>query len=127
MCDYRKGEQAAGKMAVDPDPFQNTRSLETEAGREARLRGAMERAYVAVGAGASEPLTVDNVEAAFSFLRPWDVDQADRGQQVRDVLVQAAKTILRTVPPSPMRTRALNHLIDARMLADAGIMFRGRF
>ena len=74
----------------------------------------------------SQRLTLDTVDAAFRY-QPWDELQRDQGEQVRDVLVAAAKVILRTVPDTPLRTRALNNLIDARMLANAAISFRGRF
>ena len=71
-------------------------------------------------------LTLDTVDDAFRYQR-WDEFQRDHGAQVRDALVAAAKVILRTVPDTPLRTRALNCLIDARMLANASISFRGRF
>lgn len=74
----------------------------------------------------SERLTLDNVETAFTY-HPWNLDQKDDGDQVREALITAAKTILRNVPESPTRTRALNCLVDARMLANAAITHRGRF
>lgn len=70
-------------------------------------------------------LHLDNVEEVFRY-QPWNPDQVDAGNQVRDALVLAAKTILRTVPPSPSRTRALNAVMDARMLANQAISFFGR-
>lgn len=75
---------------------------------------------------ASERLTLDNVDAAFRY-QSWNSDQVARGEQVREALVAAAKAILRTVPECPQRTRALNHLIDARMIANAAITFDGLF
>lgn len=84
-------------------------------------------------AGAQQPvtqgaagLTLANVEHAFTY-QPWDPDQAVAGDIVREVLIAAAKAFLRVVPAGPSRTRALNNLIDARMLANQGITFRGRF
>ena len=71
-------------------------------------------------------VTIDNVEDAFTY-QPWHAKQTDAGQQVREALVAAAKTILRLVPDGPMRTRAINDLIDARMKANAAISFSGRF
>ena len=74
----------------------------------------------------SDELTLDTVEEAFRYHR-WNDEQADRGAQVRDALVLAAKIILRVVPRCPARTRALNHLQDARMLANHAITHNGRF
>ena len=44
-----------------------------------------------------------------------------------DALKAAAMEIMIHVPPSPSRTRALNHLIDARMLANAAITHKGKY
>ena len=74
----------------------------------------------------SERLSLYNIEDAFQYRR-WNDQQEDAGAHVRDALVNAAKVILRTVPETPLRTRALNMLIDARMVANAAITFRGRF
>ena len=74
----------------------------------------------------SERFTLDNIDDAFRY-QPWDECQRDHGEQVRDALVAAAKVILRTVPDTPLRTRALNCLIHSRMLANCAISFRGRF
>lgn len=74
----------------------------------------------------TERLTMGNVDDAFRY-QPWDAQQQDAGQIVRDALVTAAKAILQHVPESPLRTRALNNLVDARMIANAAITFRGQF
>lgn len=71
-------------------------------------------------------LTLGNVADAFEY-HPWGPDQREAGEIVREALVAAAKAILRSVPQGPSRTRALNHLIDARMIANAAITHRGRF
>jgi len=71
-------------------------------------------------------LTLDNVEHAFTF-QVWNDDQKQRGAEVVGDLIQAAKTILRNVPECPTRTRCLNNLIDARMLANAAITHEGRY
>lgn len=68
----------------------------------------------------SHELTLDNVEDAFQY-HPWGVRQAASGAQVREALVAAAKAVLRNVPRSPLRTRALNMLVDARMLVNMAI------
>lgn len=74
----------------------------------------------------AERITLDNVEEAFTF-QSWKEDQQDAGKAVREALVGAARVILNYVPESPLRTRALNNLVDARMLANAAITFKGRF
>lgn len=71
-------------------------------------------------------LSVDNVEEVFRY-HPWDSVQVDRGAQVTDALIAAAKVILCVVPRCPARTRALNHLQDARMVANHAITHSGRF
>lgn len=73
-----------------------------------------------------EELTLENIEAAMNY-QPWDASQIAAGAAVREALTIAAKAILQNVPRSPMRTRALNHLVDARMVANGAITFRGRF
>lgn len=87
---------------------------------------AGERAQTAYGAPLSEPITLENVEAAMQY-HPWGVEQLEAGNQCRESLTAAIRTILRTVPNCPLRTRAINHLVDARMIANAAITFRGRF
>lgn len=78
-------------------------------------------AVTTMGEGSSSSeLTLDNVEDAFRY-HPWDARQHDRGMQVRDALVNAAKVMLRVVPRGPARTRALEYLRDARMLANHAI------
>lgn len=67
-------------------------------------------------------LTLDNVTDAFEY-HPWDDDQKTRGEIVRHNLAAAAEVILANVPRSPLRTRALNAIFDARMLANAAITF----
>ena len=73
-----------------------------------------------------ERLTLDNVDEAFKY-QPWDAEQQKAGEAVRGALVEAARTILASVPETPLRTRALNNLVDARMIANAAITFKGRF
>lgn len=65
-------------------------------------------------------VTIDNVEAVFTY-QPWNEEQTKRGQAVRDALVAAAKVIFENVPRCPARTRVINSLIDARMIANAAI------
>jgi hypothetical protein len=74
----------------------------------------------------SEPFTLDNIDAAMRY-QPWNVDQMQAGEEVRDALTMAAKAILRRVPDGPFRSVALREIINARMNANAAISFRGRF
>ena len=74
----------------------------------------------------NERLSLHNIDDAMRY-QPWTRDQQDAGEQVREVLTQAAKTILRTVPDGPFRSVALRNILDARMNANAAISFRGRF
>lgn len=89
---------------------------------EARVFADMEKqAQRAVGA---QGLTLENVEQAFTW-QPWDREQKEQGDQVREALIAAVRTVLRVVPPSPARTRALNELLDARLHANTAITWRG--
>lgn len=71
-------------------------------------------------------LNEQNIERAFTYQR-WNEEQQKAGEAVRESLIAAAKVIVATVPETPLRTRALNALIDARMLANAAITFNGEF
>lgn len=72
----------------------------------------------------------DNAEAEgavcslFTY-KPWDSDQVAAGSAVREKLIDAYLAILKHVPASPSRTRALNMLTDCRMLVNQAITFRG--
>lgn len=48
-------------------------------------------------------------------------DQAERYAQVREAVLDAAKTIVRLTPCSAEQTRALNALDETMMLANAAI------
>ncbi len=75
---------------------------------------------------APQRLSLNNVEHVFTY-QPWNEDQIARGREVTQALIQAAKTILQNVPECPMRTRALNNIIDARMIANAAITHDGLY
>lgn len=75
---------------------------------------------------APERFTLENVEEAFSY-KSWTPEQVAAGKEVTAALIQAAKKILLYIPESPLRTRALNMLFDARMVANAAITHEGRF
>lgn len=58
---------------------------------------------------------------------PWDKEQGDKGEAVRNALASAYRAIIESVPPCPTRTRALNMLTDCRMVCNAAITFKGRY
>lgn len=68
--------------------------------------------------------TLNGIDDLFRY-HPWDIEKIDCGNAVRDALKGAYHAILANVPPSPSRTRALNCVTDARMLANAAITFDG--
>lgn len=75
----------------------------------------------------TEELSLDNIDAAMTY-QPWDESwQSLAADLVKETLTIAARAILRYVPRSPRRTLALQHLINARMDANAAISFKGRF
>ena len=74
----------------------------------------------------SERLTLANIEHAFTY-QTWNEDQARQGREVTSALIAAAKAVLMNVPECPMRTRALNNLVDARMIANAAITHSGLY
>ena len=65
------------------------------------------------------------VENLFGY-HPWTDEQKDAGKPVCEALAEAYKAILAHVPSSPTRTRALNAITDARMLANQAITFNGQ-
>jgi hypothetical protein len=71
-------------------------------------------------------ITKEIVSEIFTYY-PWEVEQIDSSNEIRDSLAKAFKTVVNVVPPSPTRTRALNAIIDARMLANAAITFKGKY
>lgn len=69
-----------------------------------------------------------NAKAMISELftyRPWDEEQEMQGAKVNKHLQEAYLAIVMHVPSSPSRTRALNMITDARMLANQAITFKG--
>jgi hypothetical protein len=67
-----------------------------------------------------------NVEEAFTY-QPWNEEQVAAGKEIREKLMDAARAMLKGCPETPLRTRAINALVDARMLANAAITFNGKF
>jgi len=73
-------------------------------------------------------IEIEEVERSIKELMtyaPWTKEQIEAGEVVRDALAKAYFAILSSVPSSPSRTRALNLLTDARMLANQAITFKG--
>lgn len=97
--------------------------IKTAEAQESLARGAQEYNPPRI---APQRVNLDNVESVFTY-QPWRPDQTVRGRAVTAALIDAAKTILRNVPECPTRTRAINNLIDARMLANAAITHDGRY
>lgn len=72
------------------------------------------------------PEVHEEIEKLFQYA-PWDAAQRESGEMVRTALREAYEVLIERVPPSPTRTRALNHLIDARLLANTAISFKGAY
>jgi hypothetical protein len=85
-------------------------------------QGTAPRDYPGEPARSPFELTLENVEQAMRY-QPWNAQQVEQGDQVREALTTTAKTILRLLPRSPIRTRVLNELINLRMLANQAISF----
>lgn len=58
---------------------------------------------------------------------PWTDDQREDGEEVRRVLLNAAKTIVAVVPAGPDRSVALRKLREARMDANSAITHGGKY
>jgi hypothetical protein len=56
----------------------------------------------------------------------WEAEKAKRGNLVRESLSMAFLDLIVNVPPCPTRSRALNCILDARMLANQAITFDGK-
>lgn len=72
------------------------------------------------------PEIVAQLHDVFTY-HPWDAEQKQKGDQVVQALISAVKVIIFHVPPCATRTRAINKLIDARMLANAAITHKGLY
>ena len=73
-----------------------------------------------------EPDVVDAVTRRFTY-KMWTPLQIAQGKEVTEAFIQAALVVMKNVPPSPTRTRVLNELEMARMLANAAITHDGAF
>lgn len=70
--------------------------------------------------------TLEAIDELFQY-QAWDPEQIEAGRRVRSALAGAYATVIQEVPPSPLRTRALNMIYDSRMLANAAITHKGRY
>jgi hypothetical protein len=59
--------------------------------------------------------------------QPWGPEQVAAGTRVRAALTEAYREIVRSVPPCPTRTRALNKIVDSRMDANSAITHGGKY
>lgn len=66
------------------------------------------------------------IKERFTY-KQWTPDQIERGAAVTECAILFAKAIVRHVPPSPSRTRVINLIEEARMLANAAITHGGKF
>ena len=56
----------------------------------------------------------------------WDKSQKEKGLQIKMVLELAFRHFIAHLEPSPIRTRALNCIIEALMLGNRAITHQGR-
>lgn len=127
-----QGERLAMQVATEIDrlePWERV-AYEKRSEHERMMRGGgaapggkMQAYERPIGSG---EFTLENIEEAMTY-QPMDSEQIDSAQEIRDALTFAAKAILRRAPRSARRTLALQHVINARMDANAAISFRGRF
>lgn len=88
----------------------------------------MDQALANVNRVVSDSISEEKLDSLLDDLftyHPWDEQQRLAGDNVRDALKAAYKAVLLNVPSSPTRTRALNGIVDIRMLANAAITFEG--
>lgn len=93
---------------------------------QGQVAESLDTSTKAFGAYGGEEISLSNIEEAMRY-QPWDRKQLDGGEEIREILTLAAKAILKNAPRSARRTLALQHVISARMDANAAISFRGRF
>lgn len=90
--------------------------------------GGLAKASAGVGSqrAVDARMILGNVREAFTYA-PWDQSQVAAGREVTEAFIAAAEVVFRMVPESPLRTRAIDGLFDARMIANAAITHRGKF
>ena len=88
--------------------------------------GSREQTQVAGASVRTGLVTLENVERCFTY-HPWSRYQGELGDQVCEVLIHAAKTILRVVPGGPDRSAAIRKLRECRMDCNSAITHDGEF
>jgi hypothetical protein len=68
----------------------------------------------------------DAVRDMFEY-HAWDEDKIGRGALVRNVLMDAVRMIIATVPPCPDRTVAIRKIREARMDCNSAITHGGKY
>jgi hypothetical protein len=66
------------------------------------------------------------IEDAFEY-HAWDDSKVAKGKAVREVLAEAVKVIVGSVPPCPDRTTAIRKIREARMDANSAITHGGKY
>jgi hypothetical protein len=74
----------------------------------------------------NEKEVMETVDDLFVYHK-WTDAQIAAGITIRTDLAISYLNILRFVPPCLTRTRALNAVLDARMLANAAITHKGKY
>lgn len=74
---------------------------------------------------AKELRGADDLEKLFTYQLPYASDMA-KFEAVAKACEAAARVIAENVPPSDDRTLAIQHLVDARMRANAAIALDGQ-
>jgi len=58
---------------------------------------------------------------------PWDDNQKEKGELVREALKHAVSTIIKVVPACPDRSTAIRKLREARMDCNSAITHNGKY
>jgi hypothetical protein len=69
-------------------------------------------------------VTLENVHTAFTYQKPTE-EQIPRFNAITEAAEAYARVILANAPRTPARTRALNAVIDSRMMANNAIAHEG--
>ena len=70
---------------------------------------------------------VDSALFGMFVFQPWNEEQVERGRRVTLALLDAARALIKYVPPGPDRSTALRKLREARMDANSAITHNGRY
>jgi len=71
-------------------------------------------------------LVIEAAEDCFTY-HPWNAEQIEKGNKVREALQAAFIAIITHVPPSADRSTALRKIREARMDANSAITHNGRY